>query len=420
MPTESSPVGSAVVDRRALRAVAVSFFVNGILISSLLPRYPQVAAQTGADEAAFGLALAGAGIGGLVGGLGAPLVARSAGVVRATALMGVLTAASVIAVALAPGVLALATALSLAGFADAGHDISMTEAALGEQSRRDRSIMGRLHGIWSVGSTGGGAVGAAMAGLGVPVGAHMAGVAVIAVALQLWAASRMRERTSVDANGRTGRAEVTPPAPGIAPASPRRIRLSGHGWLVVGGLVCATIATVLAEQSPQDWSALMLRRALDAPAGLAGMGPVVFSAGIRAGRAVVDPLIDRLGPRTVIRFGNGAAAVAMAVGLLAAGTTATAWPALVALAIAGAGVAGNFPLLFGAGDRIAATLGLPQGMGASIVGTAPRLGILVLPVVIGAVASAVGLIAAVGLTAVGSLLVAAVLPRIIAPREPTA
>ena len=87
-------------------------------------------------------------------------------------------------------------------------------------------------------------------------------------------------------------------------------------------------------------------------------------------------------------------------------------PLLVALAVAGTGVSANFPLLFGAGDRVVERLRLPAGTGAAVTGTLPRLGGLVLPAAIGATAEAAGLLPALLAIAVGAVGTALLLPRL--------
>lgn len=389
-------------DRRPLRAVAATFAINGAVLSSLLPRYPQIVASTGASEATFGLSLAAIGIGGFLGSAVMPALAARVGLTRVVMGAGVLMGVAGLLIALATSVPLLAVAFAFAGAVDGIHDVSMNEVGLGEQSRRARSVMGRLHGAWSVGATVAGAVGALMAGLDVPVAAHMAGVAVVAITAQLVVGRWLRDRPAPVADHRSAVDAVV--------ATPPRRRT------VLLVLAAVTLAAFAAEQVALDWSALMLRRGLDASPGLAGLGPLVFSAGVLAGRSVVDPAVDRLGPGRVVRLGNAGAALGLGAGLLAAGMTGLPWPALVGLAIAGIGVSANFPLLFGAGDAVADRLGLPEGTGTSIVGTLPRLGGLVMPAAVGLIASTVGLVPAVGVSAVVAVVVAALLPRILRPR----
>lgn len=389
--------------RVALTALAATFAVNGIVFSSLLPRYPQIAAHVGASSSTFGLALVGGGVGGLVCGVAMPALTRRFGLVRVVRYAGLLLVAGVIGVAVAPSIGLLALAFAVAGGADALHDVSMNEIALGEQSRRPGSIMGRLHGTWSIGATAGGAFGALMAGLGVPVGLHIPAIGVLAAVVQLLSAARLRDRPAE---------EETPARPPGSPGSGTFRTLSRH-WRVLAVLMLAVGAAMLAEITPLDWSALLLRRDLDASAGVAGLGPVVASAGILLARGVIDPAVDRVGAPTVLRWGNALAAVALGLGLLGGGLTGSPLITLAGFAIGGVGVAANFPLMFAGSDRMARDLGLPRGTGTSIVGTLPRVGGLLLPALVAALAGTVGLLWAVGVTVIGALIAAVVLPRVV-------
>ncbi|CAN5425371.1 MFS transporter [soil metagenome] len=396
-------------DRHALLAVAVTFGINGAVLSSLLPRFPQIVANTGATEATFGAALAAIGVGGFVGSAIMPALAARLGLVRVVVGAGVLLALASVAIASAPSVALLAAAFALGGAADGTHDVSMNEIGLGEQSRRTGSVMGRLHGTWSLGATAGAALGALMAGLQVPVPVHIGVVAALAVITQLGVARWLRARpvTGVASAGETAAGPVAA-AGEIVSDLPRR-------WPVLLLLAIVTLAAMAAEGVPLDWSALTLRLALDASPGVAGLGPVVFSAGVLLGRLGTDPAVDRYGAAGVVRGSCLLAATSMAVGLSTAAATDSPWPLLIALAVAGIGAASTFPLLFGAGDLVARRLRLPAGSGASIVGTLPRLGGLVLPITVGLLASALGLIAALGIMVVGALAVAALLPRLLRP-----
>lgn len=413
------------MDRRSLLAVAATFAINGAVLSSLLPRYPQIVANTGASEAEFGVSLAAIGLGGFVGSAIMPAVAARVGLTRVVVAGGVLMGLAGLSIALAPSVPLLAVAFALGGAADGIHDVSMNEVGLGEQSRRASSVMGRLHGAWSLGATAAGAVGALMAGLDVPVPIHIGGVTVVAVTAQLLVGRWLRDRpAAVEGEGAAhpivGRApegtgwaaaEAADPrdaADAVAAALPRR-------WTVLLLLAGATLAAMAAEGVALDWSALTLRQALDASAGLAGLGPVVFSAGVLVGRAFTDPAVDRFGPARVLQVSGLVAAAAMGLGVPVAAATGSSWPVLVGLAVAGVGAASTFPLLFGAGDLVARRLRLPPGSGASIVGTLPRLGGLVLPVVVGLIAAGFGLVAALGVMVVGALAVALLLPRLLRP-----
>ena len=128
---------------------------------------------------------------------------------------------------------------------------------------------------------------------------------------------------------------------------------------------------------------------------------------------ITDPLVDRLGAGRLLRLANVLAAVVLAAGLAGSSATGLAWPLLLALLVAGAGVSADFPLMYGAGDAIATRLDLPAGTGTSAVGLMARLGGLFMPAVIGVVAGVAGLTVALGLAAVAGLAAAALLPRLV-------
>jgi len=54
-------------DQRALYAVAVQFFINGMVISSFVPRLPEIRDALNVDLAVIGQILAAASLGGLFG-----------------------------------------------------------------------------------------------------------------------------------------------------------------------------------------------------------------------------------------------------------------------------------------------------------------------------------------------------------------
>ena len=397
--------------RRELAPLALAFLVNGILFHSLLPRFPEIVQRVGASAGQFGLVLTVGGVGGLAGALGAPFLGRRIGVARVTTAAGLLLAAAVAGVALAPDVRWLGAAFAAVGLADGGHDVSMNELAVGSQQRRAGSIMGRLHGIWSLGATAAAAVGAGMVALDVPVTVHVVTVCAVGAALQLrshvWMAGAGPASTNdVDAGASAGNPRSRPDDP---PRSRARQRASAGGLLLV-----ALLAAVLAEQTPLEWAALMLSRVADSSDWLASAAPAVFSAGILLSRGATDRLVDGVGAAAVLRTGNLVAAAALAAGLAGTLLSGSALPLVVALPLAGAGVAANFPLLFDAGDRLATSLELPAGTGTSVVGMLPRLSGLLLPVAIGTASEVAGLGLAIAVAAAGAALAAVVLPSLTA------
>ena len=381
-------------DLRGETALAVTFVVNGMVFASLLPRLPQIKAQLGLGNAAFGFALLGAGIGGLLGSALAPRVleraprARTvvvAGLVLSLAGLGPPLVAAAPASAAAPALL-LGIVLLVTGLADAVHDVSMNVVALGLQRARGASIMGRLHATWSAGAVAAGAVGALAAARGVPVVVHLAFAVAVAMAALVLVARALPDPTR---------------APEVA--SPSRGRLAGV-WVVMGTVA---VAAGLSEGPPMEWSAIYLRETLGTGPGVAGAAPACFMAAMLASRLLVDRAIDRWGAATVAGAAGALVAVSMTAGLWISSVTGSPVPALVGFAGAGAGCAPVFPLLFVAGERLPVAR---NGGGAGAVSALARVGFLAASPLIGATSEGVGLAWALMIVAVGGVLISLSLP----------
>lgn len=169
----------APADRRARVAVAVLFFTNGALFANLLPRYPQIKAALGIDNAAYGLAVAAFPAGAITAGLGAGFLVRRFGSARVAVGGTVLTGAGILAAGLAPSVAVFAGALFLAGAMDAFTDVAQNAHGLRVQRRYGRSIINSFHAIWSIGAVTGGSMAAAAIALGVSRGPHLLFSAVV-------------------------------------------------------------------------------------------------------------------------------------------------------------------------------------------------------------------------------------------------
>src|SRR5690349_16915083 len=102
-------------DRRARVAVAVLFPTNGALCANLLPRYPQIKADLGIGNAAYGLAVAAFPAGAMAAGLAAGVLVRRLGSARVAVTGTLLTGAGALAAGLADSVAVFAAALFLAG-----------------------------------------------------------------------------------------------------------------------------------------------------------------------------------------------------------------------------------------------------------------------------------------------------------------
>jgi MFS family permease len=153
------------------------------------------------------------------------------------------------------------------------------------------------------------------------------------------------------------------------------------------------------EGSASDWSAVYLHVDLHSSAAYAAAGLAAFSVMMAAGRVAGDRLAGRFGPVRLVRASGLLAGLGLAAGLLI-GTPAAA---VAGFALLGAGLAGIFPQIVSAAVRLD-----PARAGRTIgrIAAVAYSGLLTGPVVIGAIASGVGLRDALLLPAALSVLVA--------------
>ncbi len=348
------------------------FAVNGATYNSLVPRFPALRDSLALSNTELGTAIAafpGAAL--LVGVLAGPLIGRwgSGRVAASVSLVGALLLPLV---ALAPSWWALVGALFVLGVTDAWTDAAMNAHGLVVQDRYGRSIINGLHATWSVAAVGAGLVGAAAAGLGVPVTVHLAvvGAVLVVTSASAWRAVLPPEGHAVpdDAGG--------PPSAGL-----RGILTS---WRVVAPLLAVAglmVCSGAVEDSSASWGAVYLRDDLGAGAFVAGLPFVAFQVTMTIGRVAGDRVVDRVGAVRVARTGALLAAAALLAALLLAHPAA----AIAGWALAGLGVATLFPLAFAAAGAVP---GIRAGDGIAVVGFLARLGFLVTPPIIGAVADA--------------------------------
>jgi MFS family permease len=148
-------------------------------------------------------------------------------------------------------------------------------------------------------------------------------------------------------------------------------------------IAAATVGGAFIEGAPVDWGAVQLER-FGVGRGASSLAVAAFMAGMVGTRLVGDRLTDRLGGTRLLRSGMVLVVVGLGVGV----ATANPWVFGAGLVLAGAGASGLFPLVFSSSTRIP---GVAAGAGAATVSLAARVGFLVEPLLIGAVAAQIGL-----------------------------
>ncbi|MDQ0401805.1 MFS transporter [Streptomyces sp. NBC_01723] len=368
---------AAPADRRARVAVAVLFFTNGALFANLLPRYPQIKADLGIGNAAYGLAVAAFPAGAIAAGLAAGILVRRFGSARVAVGGTLLTGVGILAAGLADSVVVFAGALFLAGAMDAFTDVAQNAHGLRVQRRYGRSIINSFHAIWSIGAVTGGSMAAGAIALGVPRGQHLLFSGVVfavaaCVALRFCLPGPETEAAEEEGGGEDAQRTAAAPATGA------RIRY------VLAALVLIATAGTLVEDAGSSWATLYLSDSLHASVALAASGYVALVGAQFVGRLIGDRLVDRFGQRAVARSGALIAAVGMGLALAVPTVPGT----VLGFAAAGFGVATLVPAAMHEADELP---GLKPGSGLTIVSWLMRLGFLLSPPVVGLVADATSL-----------------------------
>lgn len=364
-------------EQRARAAVAVLFFTNGALFANLLPRYPQIKADLGIGNAAYGLAVAAFPAGAVAAGLAAGVLVRRFGSAHVAAAGTLFTGAGTLTAGLAGSVTVFASALFLAGATDAVTDVAQNAHGLRVQRRYGRSIINSFHAVWSAGAVTGGAMAAGAIALDLPRGRHLLISAVLFGAV---ACAALRYRLP----GSDG--EPAEETRGDDRGTHREGGSRGGlrtGYVLAALVVIATAGT-LVEDAGNSWAALYLHGSLHASISLAACGYIALVGAQFVGRLLGDRLVDRYGQRTVARAGGLITAAGMGLALAVPTVSGT----VLGFAAAGFGVATLVPAAMHEADELP---GLKPGSGLTVVSWLMRLGFLLSPPVVGLVADAAGL-----------------------------
>jgi MFS family permease len=344
-------------DRRALQAVAVQFFINGVVVASYVPRLPGIRDRLGINLSTIGLVIAVATAGGVLGSAVVGSAIDRFGTKRA------MMAGSLGLVGMLPVVgfvntwYQLLLVLAFIAASDVLTDVAMNLQGSALSARRPTPIMNRLHGMWSLGTVVGGIVAAAMAGLEVSLRVHLLCASGVLLAALLYVVPGLLTEDDV------------PEEDDSVVGERRGARLV---WLF--GLLGA--AAIVPEMINSDWAAFRLTDDLDASDGVAGLAYVSFTSGMVTGRMFGDGIVERLGSNTMLRVATVVAAVGVAIATLIPAVATV----FIGLFIAGLGVSVMFPQLYDAAAKspqsAAALGGLTAGSRIALLGAPALVGAL--------------------------------------------
>lgn len=374
--------------RRARIGVFALFMTNGMIFANLAPRYPEIRTELGLSYGQFGLAVLFNGFGAIAVGLTAAAVIRRFTSARVGVVAMSLMAIAAFVLVLSPNGVVFAALLFTMGAIDSLVDVAQNAHGLRVQREYGRNIINAFHGMWSVGAVIGGLMGGLAAGLGIPLGVHMAFVAGLVILINVVAYQLLLHGPDSD-----------PEAASSEPKKRGFPQVPAAVWLVLLALSAIAIAGAWVEDAGISWSASYFTDDLTTGATVASFGFVALMLMHFIGRMVGDRLIDRFGQRLVIRVGGFITAIGMGAALL--------WPSvpltIIGFGLAGLGVATTIPVAMHMADELP---GFRAGTGLTIVSWALRLGFMLSPVIVGAIADATSLRVGLSLVVVAGLAIA--------------
>lgn len=368
---------------RSRAAVTATFAAHALVAGSVGPWIPRLKGESDLDAAGLGLALTGYAVGLVLGTRLAGPALRWAGGRRVVRIGIPLFALALAALPYPEGLTALTGAFAALGVASGVLDVAMNTEVVAVEQRFDRRIMSMMHGTWSVAMLAGAVLASAALAAGLSIRLALPLVAALLVAgsfpILRWLPSPHETRSEL--------IEATPLVGGR----------SRTGRVVL--LCLVGFGAFLTEGVAAEWSAVYLNESVGAGLATAGLGVVVFSAGMTISRFTADRLSIRFDPTVLVRVGTTVAAVALTTAVLVNEVIV----ALAALTLIGLFVGPAVPLAF----RAAGSLVLGPGRTAlGLVVTAGYVGSIVGPLAVGFTADQVGLRTAFAIPAATCLLAA--------------
>lgn len=348
----------------ALRAVLLTFAVNGLGVGVLGALVPALRDRWDTDARGLGFLLVVTGLAAIAGINVGGRLADARGALRPMQVAMALMGAALLVLPWMP-VLPAAMAVALGyGFGNDGMDVSMNAMGVQVEQHRARPVMSRFHALFSVGTFAGSGLVLLLGLLGlggrtlVVAAMTTAGVLIL---LAIAAVERMAAQTE----------RISHHVDGVRTAIPRA------AWLLGLMAICFGIT----EGSAMDWSSLHVASVGRVGEAIGAWGLVCVSAFMVAIRLVGDLVVHRVGRRAVVRWGAATAVLGYLVAVVAQPLPLL----LIGWSVVGLGVGMIGPQVYG----VARNLG--GGRGLSVVVTMGYAAFLVGPGVMGSLVQAAGI-----------------------------
>jgi MFS family permease len=362
-------------------AVSAAFLIHATVSGTWAPRLPAIKESLELSDGELGTALVGLAIGLLIGTrvAGAPVDRFGSRPVMRAGFP--LLAASLLLPGLANSLIALFLSLLVLGLASGALDVAMNAQGIEVERYLRRPILSGLHGLWSVGLGIGAGVAAVAAAIEADPLEHFA---VVAVALALASLVFLSGLLAAQ----TAHSDVPEP----------HVDVHWTPALLLFGVIA--FCSFVGEGSASDWSAVYMTQELSASPALGAVAFAAFAVTMAIARFVVDSLRARFGNVVLVRGGSLIAAGGLGLALVVHEPAA----AIAGFALLGLGLAPVVPIAFSAAGDLD-----PRATGRLVgrVATLGYVGSVAGPIMIGWLAEATSLRAALGLVVLLSLVIAA-------------
>jgi MFS family permease len=371
---------------RGQRAATVAAFVShGLLFASWTAHIPQVKDRLGLTDGALGLALLGAPAGSVVAMLIVARILPRLGSKRMVqiSMLGYSLAGPL--VGLAGSLAALFAALFAWGAFQGTLDVSMNTQAVTVERAARRPLMSGFHACWSIGAFAGAGIGT----LGVAAGLSLTPqLLLLAVPVLLIAGGLTMQMLPDPASTELASAELADTGEPVSSQQrpPRKVAPLSRPVLILGAIA---FASMLCEGASADWASVYLRGSIHVGASEAGLGYTTFALMMVLIRLLGNWLLTVFPHRRLLPALAIVATIGFAAGLLG-GSPVTV---LAGFGCLGIGLALVIPTVNSAAGRLP---GLSPGAAIAMVSAWGWAGFVFGPPIIGELASATSLTAALG------------------------
>ncbi len=290
---------SAARGRSVQIAIVATFFTQGVISTTQIPRIPELIVQIGVNFSAWGLIIGLSGVGSLLGLTVANRFIGRFGAKRVILAGSVIASAMTMTLGLAANPLVFFVLQAAMAFAMSCFNIALNSQSVVLQKALNRTIIGRFHAAWSIGAASSAAVSGVLASF-MPLWIHLALVSGLAMVAFLAVGRNLLSDEECDAAD-----------------SQRVLKKIGffksppQVWLLSIGL----FACVFPELVMMDWSSVFANKELGLSAGLGAVPYSIFAGAMIVGRLLIARLTKRWHIADLSKWGGFVGSVAFALGI---------------------------------------------------------------------------------------------------------